>query len=147
MTPAWKVILLVIFALNMIVNEFITTAESPNAVTFYLPDHARKPHETLHEVDSDDDREDALIWDSLEGFTVDPSFNLDEASESYDMRNQVKTVFQGKVSPTKTAREIRQTEPCYDKEDPLTVGLGLDDQLWDGVKRKGRGWGRGGPSN
>ena len=78
---------------------------------------------------------------------MDPSFDLDEASESYDMRNQVKTVFQGRVSPTKTAREIRQTEPCYDKEDPLTVGLGLDDQLWDGVKRKGRGWGRGGPSN
>ena len=144
MTPAWKVILLVvIFALNMIIIDGVTTT----AVTFYLPDHARKPHETLHEVDSDDDRDGALIWDSLEGFTVDPSFDLDKASESYDVRNQVKTVFQGKISPTKTAREILRTEPCYDKEDPLTVGLGLDDQLWDDGKRKGRGWGLGGPSN
>ena len=143
MTPLWRVTL-AIFALNMI-NGFGTTAN--NDVTFYLPDHARKPHETLHEVNSDDDEEDALIWEGMEGFTVDSSFDLDKASDSYDARNQVKTVFQGKVSPTKPAREIHQTEPCYDKEDPLTLGLGLDDQLWDGGIRKGRGWGRGGPSS
>ena len=143
MTPLWRVTL-AIFALNMI-NGFGTTAN--NDVTFYLPDHARKPHETLHEVNSDDDEEDALIWEGMEGFTVDSSFDLDKASDSYDARNQVKTVFQGKISPTKPAREIHQTEPCYDKEDPLTLGLGLDDQLWDGAIRKGRGWGRGGPNN
>ena len=143
MTPLWRVTL-AIFALNMI-NGVATTAN--NDVTFYLPDHARKPHETMHEVNSDDDEEDALIWEGREGFTVDSSFDLDKASDSYDVRNQVKTVFQGKISATKTARSILQTEPCYDKEDPLTLGLGLDDQLWDGAKRKGRGWGRGGPNN
>ena len=86
MTPLWRVTL-AIFALNMI-NGFGTTAN--NDVTFYLPDHARKPHETLHEVNSDDDEEDALIWEGMEGFTVDSSFDLDKASDSYDARNQVK---------------------------------------------------------
>ena len=145
MTPPWRVTL-VIFAINMIINGVTITTDNTNAVTFYLPDHARKPFETLHEVNSDDDEEDALIWDGLEGFTVDPSFDLDKATDSYDARNQVKTMFQGKISPTKSARQIQQTEPCYDKEDPLTLGLGLDDQLWDGARRKGRSWGRGGPS-
>ena len=143
MTPLWRVTL-AIFALNMI-NGGATTANDD--VTFYLPDHARKPHETVHEVNSDDDEEDALIWEGKEGFTVDPSFDLDKASDSYDVRNQVKTVFQGKISATKPARAILHTEPCYDKEDPLTLGLGLDDQLWDGAIGKGRGWGRGGPNN
>ena len=144
MIPHWMVAL-VIFALSTMVDG-VTTIDNSNPLTFYLPDHARKPQETMHEVNSDDDEEDTLIWASIEGFEVDPGFDLDQASQSYDARNQVKTVFPGKISPSTTAREIHQTEPCYDSEDPLAVGLGLD-RLWDGAKGKGRGWERRGPSN
>ena len=140
MTPRWT---LVILSLHLI---DIQVVRPDNPVTFYLPDHARKPHETTREINFDDEDEDILIWATHEDFKVDPAFDLEKATESYDMRNQVKTVFTGKISPTKTAREIQRTEPCYEKEDPMTVGLGLD-QLWDNVERKGRVWESKGPSH
>jgi hypothetical protein len=107
---------------------------TPRAVdiVFFLPDSERQPGQTL----SEDNFEDGdLIWVGVE---EDPAF----ISRVGDARGQLKTLYKGRIDPSRTAGPVERTEPCYDREDPSMVGLGMDEP-WDQAVGKGRGWGWG----
>ena len=108
---------------------------NPADMTYFKPDFARRPEEQTIFEDLDD-RE--FIWD----IALDPDFDvLEMEKRGNDHRMQIKTLYTG-INPTKTETVIERTMPCYDKEDPMMVGLGLD-HMWNEQEGKGRGWGNG----
>ena len=103
---------------------------------YTLPDSERRPGQTLHELEFEDDEP---FWD-VELVT---DFDVEHALLIGDARGhggQVKTVF-GAVNPTKTWGSVERTVPSYEREDPRMVGLGLEEEWVEGGG--GRGWGGG----
>ena len=110
-------------------------APNPADMTYYKPDYAREPEEQTILEDLDDSE---WIWN----VALDPHFDVNEAQKSgNDHRAQIKTLYMG-INPTKTTTVMERTVPSYDKEDPMMVGLGLD-EMWGEERGKGRGWGNG----
>ena len=112
----------------------------PSHITYYTPDWARRPEvETTRYDDGLDDGD--WMWDGI--IEVDPAFDLElQVSHSGDPRNMVKTMVSGSLVPTKAAERMERTAAVYDTEDPLLVGLGLD-ELYSEETGRGRGWGGG----
>ena len=108
---------------------------NPADMTYFKPDYARRPEEQTILEDLDDSE---FIWD----IELDPNYDVGEAElRGNDHRMQIKTLYTG-INPTKTTVAMEKTVPSYDKEDPMMVGLGLDD-MWEEERGKGRGWGNG----
>ena len=107
-----------------------------NDIVFFLPDSERQPGQTLTEVDFEDGD---LIWDGVE---EDPAFIIEARGKLGDPRGQIKTLYKGRIDPSRTAGPVERTAPCYDREDPWMVGLGMDEP-WDQTAGRGRGWGGG----
>ena len=109
-------------------------APNPADMTYFKPDYARQPEEQTILEDFD---EGEFIWD----ISPDPDFDVTQESWGNGHRMQIKTLYTG-ISPTKTRKVMERTVPSYDKEDPMMIGLGLD-EMWEESKGKGRGWGNG----